>query len=96
MSKPTTERSTAAEAAEHLPELLARVVAEGARFEVTSGSDVVAEVVPKECARSATSGELDQLLSKLLPPLDPDDAADWEALADGIRREAKVPPNPWE
>ncbi len=95
MNKPVTERITAAEAAAHLPDMLERVRLEGVVFEITSGDEVVARVVPREGKKALTIGELFEAM-KSWPRLGPEESKAFEADLDMIRREAGPPRNPWE
>ncbi len=95
MNKPVTERITAAEAAAHLPDMLERVRLEGVVFEITSGDEVVARVVPLEGKKALTSEEFDRAI-KSWPRLGAEEAKLWEEEVAAIRRELPLPPNPWE
>jgi antitoxin (DNA-binding transcriptional repressor) of toxin-antitoxin stability system len=93
MNKHIVERISAAEAAEHLPELLAHVASDGVTYEITQHEAVVARVVP--AVKSVTLGELDRLFAQL-PLLGTEEAALWEAELDALRRDMKAPESPWE
>lgn len=49
----------------------------------------------KNPLKYSTIGDLRKLLRDL-PPLDPEDAAEWQAQLRQIRAEARLPPSPWE
>jgi antitoxin (DNA-binding transcriptional repressor) of toxin-antitoxin stability system len=87
-------RITATEAARNFSDLLNRVEYKGESFEITRGKQVVAQIVPTE-RKKFTVGDMKDLLDRL-PPLDKDDAAEWEEQLKEIRASAKLPDPKWD
>ena len=94
--EPPMERIPAAEAERNLADLLNRVRDEGASFEIVRGDEVVACIVaPKPAPKITTVGDFLKALEKI-PPLDPAEAAAFEADLEAIRKEFPAPESKWD
>ena len=86
----------AAEAERNLADLLNRVRDEGASFEIVRGDEVVACIVaPKPAPKTKTLGDFLEAM-KSWPRLDPEDAAQFEADLEAIRKELPMPDVKWD
>ena len=85
---------SATEAARNLSDILNRLRYAGEHFEIVRNGEVIANLDPA-AATASTVGDLRELM-RSLPPLDPEDAAEWQDQLRQIRTEAKMPPSPWD
>ena len=90
------ERIPASEAERKFADLLDRVRDEGASFEIVRGGEVVACIVaPKPSPKVTTVGDFLKALENI-PPLDPAEAASFEADLEAIRKELPAPESKWD
>lgn len=91
------ERITADKAARTFSGLLERVRDEGESFEIMSGGEVVARIMPaaEPSPKTKTLGEFVEAM-RTWPRLDPEDAMAFEKDLAEIRKEFPIPDNEWD
>lgn len=87
-------RISATEASRNFSDILKRAQYRGERFEVMRGGKIVARIEPPPLPKMTLGEILDRIDRG--PGLDAADAALFEKQLAELRREAVLPPSPWE
>jgi antitoxin (DNA-binding transcriptional repressor) of toxin-antitoxin stability system len=87
------ERISITQATRQFPDLLNRVIQQGASFEVEQDNKVIARLLPADMPAKIQVSDLNQLFAEL-PDLG-EDAAAFAADVEAVRKELPPEPEPW-